>query len=114
MSLDFRSRKCWKFVTFSRRSVFCSIVVLIIFFVEQNRSKFRRDQCEVSLNESDGFLCESDEKWTQRRKFYRETNEKNRMTMNEYENYFKTNWRPEFECEHEIRLGEDDGGKWVR
>jgi hypothetical protein len=64
--------------------------------------------------ESDQFLCESDDKWEQRRKFYSKQHEKNILTMNEYENYFYENWFPEFKCQNEIRLGERDGGKWVR
>jgi hypothetical protein len=64
--------------------------------------------------ESDGFLCESDKKWLKRREFYSKQHEKNILTMNEYEKYFSKNWLPEFQCQNEIRLGEGDGGKWVR
>lgn len=70
--------------------------------------------CNLSMIESDRFLCESNEKWKKRREFYSKQHEKNIMTMNEYENYFSKNWFPEFQCQNEIRLGERDGGKWVR
>ena len=65
------------------------------------------------MSESYGLFCESNEKWLERKNFYVQQREKNIFTMNEYENYFKENWSPEFQCENEIRLGENDGGKWV-
>lgn len=69
--------------------------------------------CELSLGESEGLFCESDEKWVERKTFYREKREKNVFTMNEYEDYFQRNWFPEFQCQNEILLGAGDGGKWV-
>jgi len=79
-----------------------------------NFSKQNQFSCNISMIESDRFLCESDEKWQQRRQFYSKQHEKNILTMNEYDNYFSQNWFPEFQCQNEIRLGEHDGGKWVR
>jgi hypothetical protein len=79
----------------------------------QYASHTRSKGCNWSMVESDQYLCEPTEKWFQRRAFYSEQHEKNRLTMNEYENYFKRNWRPEFQCDNEIRLGDGDGGKWV-
>lgn len=72
-----------------------------------------RNICSQSLIESDQLFCESNEKWQKRREFYMKEHEKNILTMNEYENYFKENWSPEFQCQNEIRLGQGDGGKWV-
>lgn len=101
-------------------------VIIIIFFLtnlnfiryklRERYNFFQSNQtlCNISLIESDAFLCESDEKWQKRREFYSEQHETNILTMNEYENYFSKNWLPEFQCENELRLGENDGGKWVR
>lgn len=99
-------------------------IVLILFVINlyllgyRLRSKYpwfggNITSCNFSLSESEGLFCESDEKWLERKTFYREQREKNLFTMNEYEDYFKQNWFPEFQCQNEIRLGELDGGKWV-
>ena len=85
-------------------------VNLILHYYEK---RFHQHRCEMSMNESDQYVCESDEKWQQRRIFYAKQHHNNTMTMNEYEKYFEKNWFPEFQCEHEIRLGDGDGGKWV-
>ncbi len=76
--------------------------------------KQSKTSCDISMIESDQFICESDEQWQSRRKFYLKQHEKNILTMNEYENYFRENWFPDFQCEHETRIGVGDGGKWVR
>ncbi len=104
------------------RSLFIIIIIFFIINVNFIRYKFQykfnlkqnQTLCNISMIESDQFLCESDDKWEQRRKFYSKQHEKNILTMNEYENYFYENWFPEFKCQNEIRLGERDGGKWVR
>jgi hypothetical protein len=76
--------------------------------------KQSKTSCDISMIESDQFICESDEQWQSRRKFYLKQHEKNILTMNEYENYFRENWFPDFQCEHETRIGVGYGGKWVR
>src|ERR1700722_16368925 len=58
--------------------------------------------CNVSMIESDQFFCESNEKWQERRQFYSNQRDKNVLAMNEYKNYFRKNWFPEFKCEDEI------------
>ena len=82
------------------------------FHVEHS-SVAKRTACNMSLIESDHLLCESDERWHERRAYYFKQHERNRQTMNEYRNYFDNNWYREFRCPNEIRLGEGDGGKWV-
>ena len=103
-----------------RRSFFVVVVFLInLYFLGRNfhwKSHWwygNDTSCNFSMSESHGLFCESDEKWLERKSFYAEQREKNIFTMNEYENYFKQNWFPEFQCQNEIRLGERDGGKWV-
>ncbi len=99
-----------------------SFIVFIVFLMINPRYKFHYEYylkrnmtlCNRSMIESDRFLCESDEKWETRREFYSKQHEKNIITMNEYDNYLFKNWFPEFQCQNEIRLGEGDGGKWVR
>lgn len=82
----------------------------------RHRSKTRTNEinCELSMFESDEYFCENEDKWKRRRTFYAEQREKNIQTMNEFEDYFEKNWFPEFQCENEVRLGDGDGGKWVR
>jgi hypothetical protein len=70
--------------------------------------------CNLSMIESDQFICESDENWETRRKFYVKQHERNILTMNEYDDYFSKNWFEEFKCQNETRIGTGDGGKWVR
>jgi hypothetical protein len=103
---------------------FLFLVIIIFFLINlisvwrklQNTSYPKQNQtsCNISMVESDRWICESNEKWQQRREFYSKQHEKNILTMNEYENYFSENWFPEFQCQNEIRLGDRDGGKWVR
>jgi hypothetical protein len=79
----------------------------------QYNFKHNKTSCNISMIESDQYLCETDEKWQKRREVYSKQHEKNILTMNEYEHYFSKNWFPEFQCQNEIRLGDGDGGKWV-
>ena len=88
-------------------------ILIRYLFDRRQESQIHSLGCNRSMIESDQYLCEPAEKWFKRRAFYSEQHEKNRLTMNEYENYFEENWRPEFQCDHEIRLGDGDGGKWV-
>ncbi|CAF4494734.1 unnamed protein product [Rotaria sp. Silwood2] len=97
--------------------------IIIIFLIKfnftdnkiQNKNNVQQKEnlCNRSMIESDQLICESDEKWQQRRDFYSQQHDKNILTMNEYENYFYKNWFPEFQCQNEIRLGQGDGGKWA-
>ena len=103
------------------RLLFIGAIVFFIFNFDYIQKKFQSQYnlkqnqtlCNLSMIESDQYLCETDEKWQRRREFYSEQHEKNILTMNDYENYFSRNWSPEFQCQNEIRLGDGDGGKWV-
>src|ERR1700728_2600744 len=99
---------------------FLFFIIIISFIINFNflwyKLHLKRNDilCNISMFESDQFLCESDDKWKIRKEFYLKQHEKNILTMNEYENYFSKNWFQEFQCQNEIRLGHMDGGKWVR
>ncbi|CAF0750355.1 unnamed protein product [Adineta ricciae] len=69
--------------------------------------------CKTSMIQSDRFICESEDKWLSRRKFYLNQREKNIFTMNEYSDYFQKNWFPDFQCPQETLIGRGDGGKWA-
>ncbi|CAF0909282.1 unnamed protein product [Adineta steineri] len=103
------------------RFLVTGVIICFIIILYYNRQtiphkydmKQNESLCYTAMIESDQLLCESDEKWQKRRKFYLQQHEKNIFTMNEYKNYFYKNWFPDFQCEHEMRVGEGDGGKWA-
>lgn len=102
----------WRFLYLG---IIISFIISLNFIRPKYKDKLKQSNtsCMLSMIESDQFLCESDEKWQNRRKFYSEQYEKNILTMNEYENYFYKNWFPDFQCQNETRIGVGDGGKWV-
>ncbi|KAL6745514.1 methyltransferase domain-containing protein [Haematococcus lacustris] len=71
--------------------------------------------CELSLRESEGFFCQHDKSWIERREVARRQFARN--CLNGHENhygYFQANWEPEFHCMFMERMGVvGDGGKWV-
>ena len=69
--------------------------------------------CTKSLMESDGFICEPDDLWDERKILHRIQDELNRKYINSFP-IFMSNWEPEFHCSHARRIGRmGDGGKWV-
>lgn len=70
-------------------------------------------QCFLSFFESDGFICEPDDLWKQRKEVY-QTQDKENMKKRPDGNFFVSNWEPNFHCSHAERIGEmGDGGKWI-
>ncbi|CAF3528945.1 unnamed protein product [Rotaria sp. Silwood1] len=77
-------------------------------FVSQNSS-----DCQQSLLESDGLICESNAAWNERKHIYRIQDKENMMKRKDAI-YFLSNWEPNFHCSHARRMGAmGDGGKWV-
>ncbi|UJR33604.1 hypothetical protein I4U23_021041 [Adineta vaga] len=103
--------------------ILCIVIIIGVNFRQtQNQiveidkptsSSSSSSSCNISMTESDQFICESDKKWLERRKFYLNQHEENIFTMNEYENYFRKNWFPDFQCSNEKLIGQGDGGKWA-
>jgi hypothetical protein len=71
------------------------------------------NDCEQSLIESDGFICESKSVWNERKQIFQSQNKEN-MIRHPDTFFFLTNWEPTFHCSHTRRIGASgDGGKWV-
>ncbi|CAF2079371.1 unnamed protein product [Rotaria magnacalcarata] len=69
--------------------------------------------CQQSLLESDGFLCEPNATWIERKNVYFNQDEENMMKYGD-PIFFISIWEPNFHCTHSRRIGKmGDGGKWV-
>lgn len=69
--------------------------------------------CQLSLQESDSWFCESDINWKRRKELHHLQDQRNRHGDNR-PLFFQDNWEPTIQCEFERRLGNSgDGGKWI-
>ena len=80
---------------------------------QQQPEDVPRSTCDQSLSDSDGFICELDASWSERKLIYHDQDKKN-MIKRPDTYYFLPNWEPNFHCSHARRIGAmGDGGKWV-
>lgn len=106
-------------------SIFISLILLIIGYVllyvspenkvEKSTSTVTSAvySCELSLTESDGWFCESDSDWKQRKQVHQIQNKLNRNSES-ISQFFSKNWEPTVHCAFAQRIGNvGDGGKWV-
>lgn len=71
------------------------------------------DNCPSSLAESDGFFCELNTFWLERKHIYHTQDKLNMEKRPDYF-YLASNWEPNFHCAYAQRMGTmGDGGKWV-
>lgn len=69
--------------------------------------------CKLSLLESDGFFCEPDYLWKERKHSHR-LQDKANMNYKNTSFFFLDNWTPDFHCSNARRIGSTgEGGKWV-
>lgn len=73
------------------------------------------ERCALSLKESNGFFCDTDASWEQRRRKWVHQQPKQQISNATAGHVFwQQNWEPDFACEHEERIGSPgDGGKWL-
>lgn len=92
----------------------CILVVYFLLFRSKLFSPFCAvDNCDLSLKQSDNFICESDSIWNERKHIYKIQDERN-MAKRNSSIFFLTNWEPNFHCSHARRVGNmGDGGKWI-
>jgi len=70
-------------------------------------------KCELSLFESDGYICESDAVWNERKRTYHIQDDENMIPHNS-SFFFLDNWTQDFHCSNSRRIGSPgEGGKWV-
>ena len=71
------------------------------------------NDCQLSLAESDGFICEWDTNWKERKSSYHMQDTRN-MIKRLTAFFFFDNWSPNFHCSNAQRVGNmGEGGKWV-
>jgi len=94
--------------------VFGIFTLYYLFFHSRvSISTFIENKCDLSLKESDNFICEDDTLWNYRKRVYAIQDERNMMKIN-HRIFFSTNWEPNFHCSYSHRVGKmGDGGKWV-
>jgi len=70
------------------------------------------DDCQLSLAESDNFICESNAVWNERKNGFHIQDKENMMKRKTFF-FFLDNWERNFHCSNTRRLGMCEGGKWV-
>ena len=72
-----------------------------------------RNDCQLSMKESDGFICESNDIWNERKNTYHGQDQKN-LIRRKTGFFFYDNWSENFQCSNARRVGSmGEGGKWV-
>ncbi|CAF1466327.1 unnamed protein product [Rotaria sordida] len=91
----------------------CSQSTVSKSITSQSTVSLNNSSCKQSLVESDGFICEPDYLWNERKYVYHAQDKENMMKRKD-PIYFVSNWEPNFYCSHAQRIGAmGDGGKWV-
>ncbi|CAF1389696.1 unnamed protein product [Rotaria sordida] len=91
----------------------CSQSTVSKSITSQSTVSLINSSCQQSLVESDGFICEPDYLWNERKYVYHAQDKENMMKRKD-PIYFVSNWEPNFHCSHAQRIGAmGDGGKWV-
>ena len=71
------------------------------------------NECQLSLLESDGFICEPNALWHERKRSY-QIQQKENLIYRNTSFFFLDNWTPNFHCSNPRRIGNTgEGGKWV-
>lgn len=112
------------FVRSTSCTLFIIITCLIILYSRsstiestQNYTKSTRTKyCDLSLNESFGFICDSEVGWTRRKMIYLKQEGKNENTEKDFKPrnfWWQYNYEPNFSCTYEERIGRPgDGGRF--
>lgn len=92
------------------------VVIYIIFFRNSQACPKLTptfNKCQLSLLESDDFICEPDALWNERKYSYR-LQEKENVIQRNTSFFFLDNWVPNFHCSNAQRIGSTgEGAKWV-
>lgn len=94
-----------------------TVLICIIFIWNHRRCPELvvpvNDDCQVSLQESDDFICEPNYLWDERKRSYHRQDKENMIERNT-SFFFLDNWGPNFHCSNARRIGSTgEGGKWV-
>ena len=102
---------------FIRASLVLVISIFLLYHLHQRLwsglTCLNASNCPKSMMEGDGFICESDHLWNQRKILHRIQDDLNMKKLSSSP-FFMKNWEPNFHCSHARRIGRmGDGGKWV-
>ena len=94
-------------------TILLSIIFLWNYRLGPQLTLISNDECQLSLLESDGFICEPDTLWNERKYSYHIQDKENMIPRNT-SFFFLDNWTPNFHCSNARRIGSTgEGGKWV-
>ncbi|CAF0883088.1 unnamed protein product [Adineta ricciae] len=99
-------------------TLLCVVILLFVLHrIYQSCAKLdsslANNDCEQSLLESDGFICESKAVWNERKQIHHAQDDLNAVRHPDPV-FFSTNWESTFHCSSTRRIGtRGDGGKWV-